>query len=176
MTIPKPAAETMVPESVPVTESEPSVSIADFEPTQTLSTTLTANDQPSSSSSQQIQTHTQPPPNLLKSEYLEAEMLHISNEFQRLVKLKRSPTFKVAYEDQWANLKTRASELLNSVSQRCLNIQAAAYMHRFSSVLSVEEDQAPLLYLANALFFPESDYLTREAKMFKLLKQKIVKQ
>jgi len=175
MTIPEPAAETVVPESVPVTESEPSVSIADSEPTQTLSTTLTTNDQPSSSSLQ-ILTHTQPPPNLLKSEYLEAEMLHISNEFQRLVKLRRSPTLKVAYEDQWATLKTRAFELLNSVSQRCLNIQAAAYMHRFSSMLSVEEDQAPLLYLANAPFFPKSDYLTREAKMFKLLKQKIVKQ
>jgi len=140
MTIPEPAAETVVPESVPVTESEPSVSIADSEPTRTLSTTLTTNNQPSSSSSQQIQTHTQPPPNLLKSEYLEAEMLHISNEFQRLVKLRRSPTLKVAYEDQWATLKTRASELLHSVSQRCLNIQAAAYIHRFSSVLSVEED------------------------------------
>jgi len=176
MTIPEPAAETVVPESVPVTESEPSMSIADSEPTQTLSTTLSTNDQPSSSSSQQIQTHTQPRPNLLKSEYLEAEMLHISNEFQRLVKLRRSPTLKDAYEDQWATLKTRASELLNSVSQRCLNIKAAAYMHRFSSVLSVEEDQAPLLYLANAPFFPESDYLTREAKMFKLLKQNIMKQ
>jgi len=49
-------------------------------------------------------------------------------------------------------------------------------MHRFSTVHSIEEDQAPLLYLANTPYFPESDYLTREAKIFKLLKQKIVKQ
>ena len=41
---------------------------------------------------------------------------------------------------------------------------------------SVEEDQAPLLYLANTPYFPESDYVTREAKMFKLLKQKVLKQ
>jgi len=175
MAIPEPAAETVVPESVPVTESEPSVSIADSEPTQTPSKTLTTNNQPSSSTSQKIQTPTQTP-NLLKSEFLEAEMLQISNGLQRLVKIRRSPTLKIAYEDQWETLLTRASEPLHSVSQRCLHIQAAAYMHRFSSVLSVEEDQAPLLFLANTPYFPESNYMTREAKMFKLLKQKVVKQ
>ena len=41
---------------------------------------------------------------------------------------------------------------------------------------TVEEDQAPLLYLANTPYFPESDYVTREAKMFKLLKQNVLKQ
>jgi len=43
-------------------------------------------------------------------------------------------------------------------------------------VHSAEEDQAPLLYLANAPYFLESDYVSREAKMFKLLKQKVLKQ
>jgi len=41
---------------------------------------------------------------------------------------------------------------------------------------STEETQAPLLFLANAPFYPESDYVSREAKMFKLLKQKVLKQ
>jgi len=41
---------------------------------------------------------------------------------------------------------------------------------------SAEEAQAPLLFLANALFYPESDYVSREAKMFKLLKPKVLKQ
>ena len=41
---------------------------------------------------------------------------------------------------------------------------------------TVEEDPTPLLYLANTPYFPESDYVTREAKMFKLLKQKVLKQ
>jgi len=103
-------------------------------------------------------------------------MQQISNELQRLVQLRRSPTLKVAYQDQWATLKNRASELLNFVSQKCIKIQAAAYMHHFSIVYSVEEDQAPLLYLANAPYFPKSDYMSREAKMFKLLKQKVLKQ
>ena len=91
----------------------------------------------------------------MKSEFLEAEMLQISNDLQRLVQLRRSPTLKVAYEDQWATLKARASDLINSVSQKCIKFQAAAYMHHFSTVHSVEEDQAPLLYLANAPYFPE---------------------
>ena len=103
-------------------------------------------------------------------------MQQISNDLQRLVQLRRSPTLKVSYQDQWATLKNRASELLNSVSQKCIKIQAAAYMHHFSTVHSIEEDQAPTLYLANAPYFPESDYMTREAKMFKLLKQNVVKQ
>jgi len=153
---------------------EPSVSIVDSEPIQ--NPTLTTTDKPSSSSSPSIQTLKQTPPNLLESEFLETEMLEISNDLQRLVQLRRSPTLSVAYEEKWATLKTRASELLNSVSQKCIKIQAAAYKHHFSTVHSVEEDQAPLLYLANTPYFPESDYVTREAKMFKLLKQKVLKQ
>jgi len=47
-------------------------------------------------------------------------------------------------------------------------------MHYVSNVHLVE-DQAPL-YLANTPYFPESEYLTREARIFKLLSQKIVKQ
>jgi len=174
MAIPEPVVETVVPESVQVTESEPSVTITVSEPTQkptqNLPTTIT-QDQPSSSS---IQTIKQTPPSLLKFEFLEAEMQKISNKLQRLVELRRSPNLKVAYQEQWANLKNRASELLNSVSQKCIKIQAAAYMHHFSTMHNVE-DQAPLMYLANTPYFPESDYMTREAKMFKLLKQKIVK-
>jgi len=175
MAILEPVVETVVPESVQVTESEPSVTITVSEPiqkpTQTLPTTIT-QDQPSSSS---IPTIKQTPPNLLKSEFLEAEMQQINNDLQRLVQFRRSPTLKVAYQDQWATLKNKAFELLNSVSQKCIKIQAAAYMHHFSSVHTVE-DQAPLLYLANTPYFPESDYMTREAKMFKILKQKVVKQ
>jgi len=85
MAILEPVVETVVPESVQVTESEPSVTITVSEPiqkpTQTIPTTIT-QDQPSSSS---IHTITQTSPNLLKSEFLEAEMQQISNELQRLV-------------------------------------------------------------------------------------------
>jgi len=175
MAILEPVVETVVPESVQVTESEPTVTITVSEqihkPTQTQPTAIT-NDQPSSSSS--IQTITQTPPNILKSEFLEAEMQQIINELQRQVQLRRSPTLEIAYQEQWVTLKNRASELLNAVSQKCIKIQDAAYMHHVS-IVHIVKDQAPLLYLANTSYFSESDYLTREARIFKLLKQKIVK-
>ena len=76
-------------------ESETSVSIPDSEPTQNL--TLSASDQPSSSS--QIQILDQPPINILESEFIEAELLKISEEMQALVQLRRVPTLSVDYED-----------------------------------------------------------------------------
>ena len=178
MIIPEPVVDTVVPESVQVIESEPSMTITISEPTQkpTQNPTLTANDQPSSSSSTSVQILDQPPPNLLKSEYIKAELLQISKDMQKLVQLRRAPTLSISYEDQWATLKTRASDLLNTVSQKCIKIQATAVKHFFSTMHSAEEDQAPLLFVANAPFFPESDYVSREAKMFKLLKQKVLKQ
>ena len=155
MIIPEPVVDTMVPESVLVTESEPSLSISVSQPTQNLP--LTTNDHPSSPSSPSIQILEQPPTNLLESEYIEAELLQISKDMQKLVHLRRAPTLSISYEDQWATLKTRASDLLNAVSKKCIRIQAAAVKHYFTAVHSAEEAQAPLLYLANAPFFPESD-------------------
>jgi len=119
MILPEPVVETVVPESVQVTESEPSVTVIVSEPIQKPTQTIpsiTTKDQPSSSSSPSIQTLKQTPPNLLKSEFLEAEMQQISNDMQRLVQLRRSPTLTVAYQDQWATLKARASDLMNTVS------------------------------------------------------------
>ena len=146
-TIPEPVVETVVPESVQVTESEQTVTIIVSKPIQTptqTQPTVITNDQPSSSST--IQTITQTPPNILKSEFLEAEMLEINNELQRLVQLKRSPTLKIAYQEQWVTLKNGASDLLNVVSQKCIKIHTAASMHFVSNVHIVEE-QDPLLYL-----------------------------
>jgi len=101
-----------------VTESEPSVSIPDSEPTQNL--TLSASDQPSSSS--HIKILEQPPINILESEYIEVELLKISEEMQALVELRRVPTVSVDYEDEWSSLKSKTSELIDAVSKKCLRI------------------------------------------------------
>ena len=97
--IPEPVVETTVPESVQATESEQTVAITVSEPiqtpTQTPSTAI-PNDQPSSSSST-IPTLQQPPPNMLKSEFLDAELLAITVEVQRLVEHRRSPTLHLTY-------------------------------------------------------------------------------
>ena len=95
---------------------------------------------------------------------------------QDLVHLRKVPTLSIDYEDQWATLKTRASDLLNAVSQKCIRIQADAVKHHLKDLHSTEKAQAPLLFLANAPFYRESDYVSREAKVFKLLKQKVLKQ
>ena len=92
--IPEPVVETVVSESVQVTESEQTVAITVSEPIQTPTqppSTAITNDQPSSSSST-IQTQQQPTPNLLKSEFLDAELMAITIEVQRLVEQRRSPT------------------------------------------------------------------------------------
>ena len=85
--------------------------------------------------------------------------------------LRKVPTLSVDYEDHWTSLKTGASELLGVVSQKCIRIQADAVKHHLKDLHSAEKAQAPLLFLANAPFYPESDYVSRAAKMFKLLKQ-----
>ena len=61
-------------------------------------------------------------------------------------------------------------------NKKCIRIQAAAIKRYFKAVDSAEETQAPPLFLANAPFYSESDYVSREANMLKLLKQKVLKQ
>jgi len=141
-----------------VTESEPFVSVPDFEQIQNL--TLSASDQPSSPS--HIQILEQPPINILESEFIEAELLKISKEMQDLVQLRRVPTLSVDYEDQWSTLKSKASELINVVSQKCCRIQAAALRRHLRILHLAEQAKGPFLYLVNA--------------PFKMLKQKVLKQ
>jgi len=95
---------------------------------------------------------------------------------QDLVQLRRVPTLSVDYEDQWATLKSKASELINVVSQKCFRIQAAALRRHLRILNLAEQAKGALLYLANAPFYPESDYVSREAKVFKMLKQNVLKQ
>jgi len=173
----KPVVETVVPESVPVTESEPSVTITASEPSQNPTNNQTTNqtainDQPSSSST--IQTTKPTNPHLLKSEFLEAEMMALSAELQRLVQLRRSSSLTVDYQERWATLKARASELLDIVSLKCIKNQEAANLHRISSVHPVEVDPA-LLFLAYTPFYHKSEYMTREGREVKLLREKAQK-
>jgi len=95
---------------------------------------------------------------------------------QDLVQLRRVPTLSVDYEDQWSTLKSKASELINVVSQKCCRIQAAALRRHLRILHLAEQAKVPLLYLANAPFYSELDYVSRDAKVFKMLKQKVLKQ
>jgi len=174
--IPETVVDTVVSESVPTTESEQTVEITVSEPIQTPTqppSTAITNDKPSSSSST-IQTLQQPPFNMLKSEFLDAELLAITAEVQRLLEHRRSPTLHLTYHEQWETLQTRASELLSTLSQKCIKIHNVASMH-YATLVHFVEGQDPLP-IANTPYFPESEYLTREARIFKLLRQTILKQ
>jgi hypothetical protein len=133
--------------------------------------TLSVSDQPSTSSDTEILD--KPPLDILESDYIESELLKINSEMQSLVQLRRVPTLSVVYEDRWISLKSKASDLIDVVSKKCLRNQAAA-VRRFSRHMHLaEQARGPLLYLANEPFYSESDYVTREAKVYKMLKQKL---
>jgi len=98
----------------------------------------------------------------------------MSAELQRLVQLRRSSSITFDYQERWATMKARASELLNIVSLKCIKIQEVANLHRISSVHLVEEDSAPLL-LAYTPFYHKSEYMTREGRIVKLVREKAKK-
>jgi len=170
--IPEPVVETVVPEFVQVTESEPSVTITVSEPTKKTINQTAINDQPSSSST--IQTTKTTNPHLLKSEVLESEVMNMHAELQRLVQLRRSSALTDDYQGRWASLKDRASEFLDTVSLKCIKIQQAANLHRIKPVHQIEEDPAPLL-LAYTPFYHKSEYMTREGRIVKQVREEAQK-
>ena len=155
-----------------VIESEPSVTITVSKPTKEPINQKAINDQPSSSTT--IQTAKTTNPHLLKSEVLESKMMDLHAELQRLVQLRRSSALTDDYQGRWASLKARASELLDIVSLKCIKIQEAANIHRIKSVHLIEEDPAPLL-LAYTPFYHKSEYMTREGRIVKLVREKAQK-
>jgi hypothetical protein len=58
---------------------------------------------------------------------------------------------------------------------KCLRIQAAAVRRHLRMHLA-EQARGSMLYLANEPFYSESEYVSREAKVFKMLKQRLIKQ
>ena len=98
-------------------------------------------------------------------------MMDLHAELQRLVQLRRSSALTDDYQERWASLKARAFELLDLVSLKCIKIQEAVNIHRIKSVHLLEEDPAPLL-LAYTPFYHKSEYMTREGRIVKLVREK----
>ena len=61
-----------------------------------------------------------------------------------------------------------------TVSLKCIKIQQAANLHRIKSVHLVEEDPAPLL-LAYIPFYHKSEYMTREGRIVKQVREEAQK-
>jgi len=169
--IPESVIEKVATESVQVTESEPTVSVSNSEPT---NNHPCDSNQPSSSS--HIQTSDQPPINIQDSDYLEEQLVEINEEMQNLVLLRKTSFLPFAYQDSWSDLKNRAFEFIDDVAKKCCRIQAHAMKRRLQESHSSQQLPSKPLYLANAPFYVESEYVTRDSKVFKMLKQKVLKQ
>jgi len=132
---------------------------------------LSASDQPSD-----LQILEQPPLDILESEYIVTKLLKISSEMQDLIQLRRLLDLPIAYEEQWSSLKKKASDLLDAVSNKCIRTKAAAVRRFFKISQSVKRARGLKLLLTNEPFYSEADYVTREARIFKMLKQKLARQ
>jgi hypothetical protein len=55
-------------------------------------------------------------------------------------------------------------------------VKAATVRRLLKNLQSASQARGPKLYLTNEPFYSEADYMTREARIFKMLKQKLAKQ
>ncbi|KEH26532.1 LRR and NB-ARC domain disease resistance protein [Medicago truncatula] len=110
------------------------------------------------------------PDNIIESEYIDEELQQISDEIQGLILLRKVPSLSIYYEDQWMNLKAGLkkdfAELLELISEKCITTQAEVLKKHMEDLHSAEKEteEDSLLLIANAPFFPESDYVSRDFK------------
>jgi hypothetical protein len=147
-----PSEQLIIPESIPVQDLSPS-----------------ASDQ-----SSDLEILEQPPLNILESEYIDVELLKILSEMQDLVQQRWAIDLSSAYEEQWASLQKKATDLIASVRRKCIRIKAAT-VRKFLKDMELAKRSSRLL-LSNKPFYSKAEYMTREARMFKLLRQQMVQQ
>jgi hypothetical protein len=73
-------------------------------------------------------------------------------------------------------LNKKATDLIDAVSKKCVRTKTATIIRFLKNLISAEQVRTPMLLLANEPFYSEADYMTREARIFKMLKQKLIKQ
>ena len=118
----------------------------------------------------------QPPTNILESGYINSELLTILSRLHNLVDQRRTIDLTSAYEDSWASLQNRATELIEEIKAKCIRVQQASVRRLMEHVNQSLRVRSSTLLLANQPFFFETDYLTREARLCKLLKKQMAEQ
>jgi hypothetical protein len=93
-----------------------------------------------------------------------------------LVDQRRTIDLTNAYEDSWTSLQNRAAEFIEDVKDKCIRSKEASVRKLMEHLKKSLRVRSPTLLLANKPFFSEMDYLTRDARMFKLLRQQMAKQ
>jgi hypothetical protein len=123
-----------------------------------------------------LETLEQPPMDILESEHIDVKLLKILSEMHDLVNQRRTIDLTNAYEEAWTSLQNRAAELIEAVKAKCIRIKGASVRRLMENLRQRFRVGNPRLLLTNKPFFSEVDYMTREARMFKLLRQQMAQQ
>ncbi|AES70129.2 hypothetical protein MTR_3g048350 [Medicago truncatula] len=128
----------------------------------------TASNQPSTS-------QTPIPDTILESEYIDEQLIRLSDEIQSLILLRTVPVPPIHYLDQWMDLKKGFNKLLDQLSTKCVSSHSAMLkkllddMHEAARVK--ELDYVPLL--ANSPFYPEAVYISRADRIQEGLRRRL---
>ncbi|KEH17423.1 hypothetical protein MTR_0016s0150 [Medicago truncatula] len=134
----------------------------------------TASDQPSTSQTT-IPEPSPIPDTILESEYIDEELIRLSDEIQRLILLRTVPVPPIHYLDQWMDLKKDFNELLDQLSAKCVTTHSDMLkkmlddMHEAARVK--ELDYVPLL--ANTPLYLEDDYISRADRIQQGLRRRL---
>jgi hypothetical protein len=115
---------------------------------------LSDSDQPSD-----LEILEQPPLNILESDYIDTELLKILSEMHNLIEHIWKIDLSSAYEKQWESLQKKATDLIASVSRKCIRIKTTT-VRKFMKDMELAK-KSPRLLLKNKSFYSEADYMTR---------------
>ncbi|KEH23248.1 hypothetical protein MTR_7g071925 [Medicago truncatula] len=124
------------------------------------------SDQPSTSNT----TQTEPSPipdHILESEYIEEQLIRLSDEIQALILRRTVPVPPIHYYDQWMDLQKSFDELLDQLRTKCVSSHSAMLKKLLDDMHEAAKEKelnfVPLLDITP--FYPEEEYITRAARI-----------
>ncbi|KEH28307.1 hypothetical protein MTR_5g084777 [Medicago truncatula] len=124
------------------------------------------SDQPSTSNT----TQTEPsliPDHILESEYIEEQLIRLSDEIQTLILRRTVPVPPIHYYDQWMDLQKSFDELLDQLRTKCVSSHSAMLKKLLDDMHEAAKEKelnfVPLLDITP--FYPEEEYITRAARI-----------
>ncbi|RHN55346.1 hypothetical protein MtrunA17_Chr5g0416811 [Medicago truncatula] len=124
------------------------------------------SDKPSTSHT----TQTEPSPipdHILESEYIEEQLIRLSDEIQALILRRTVPAPPIHYYDQWMDLQKSFDELLDQLRTKCVSSHSAMLKKLLDDMHEAAKEKelsfVPLLDITP--FYPEEEYITRAARI-----------
>jgi hypothetical protein len=78
-----------------------------------------------------------------------------------LVDQRRTIDLTNAYEEAWASLQKRATELIEAVKAKCIRIKGASVRRLMENLKQRLRVRSPRLLLSNRPFYSEADYIEK---------------